>query len=115
MRKWRDDSRLALITLLTVRQLGATDERVEWIVEDLENEHLDPQDTNCLTLGSWGRGGSGATMRKLIETLAKSEVPVAQLTALVLILDRAEISPPEVGILEPTLLTVVRGLASQRL
>ena len=115
LRKWRDDSRLALITLLTVRRLGATDERIEWIAEDLENGHLDPQATNCLTMGSWGRGGSGAAMRKLIETLAKSEAPVAQLTALDLILDRAETCPPEVGTLEPTLLAVVRGLASQRL
>jgi hypothetical protein len=115
IRAWRGETRLAPVTLLTVTRLAATDERTGWIVDDLETGRVDPKSIPHLSFASWATGGGSGALRRLIETLAKSEESVALLAALDTVIDRTRAKPEEMQILEPMLLTLIAQLASKPL
>ncbi|MGB6837484.1 MAG: hypothetical protein WBF66_07255 [Dehalococcoidia bacterium] len=94
LRSWRGDASLAPHTLLTVWRVGASDERVAWLVEDLEAGRLDPELIGCLALGSWGTGATPESMWRLIETLSRFPSTTPQLTALDLLM--AQLRVPDV-------------------
>lgn len=112
LQSWRTESSLALHTLLVAWRVGPSDQRVSWLVDDLQAGRLDPNAVNCLAFGSWGRHGNPRPMKNLIEALTTFPYLVPQITALNLILARPE---QEMDSLEPTLLILIGSLARQKL
>ena len=112
LQNWRDEPSLALHTLMIIWRVGANEKRINWLIEDLEKGNLDPNAVGCLALASWGRQSKPEPIKKLIETLAKFPSLTPQITALDLILERSE---PELDLLEPTLIALVKRLAALKL
>ncbi|GAI51917.1 unnamed protein product, partial [marine sediment metagenome] len=112
LRNWRDEPSLALHTLLVAWRVGSSDERINWLIEDLEAGNLDPNAVGCLALASWGLRSKPEPMKNLIETLANFSDLTPQITALDLLLERSE---SELDSLEPTLVALVNNLATQKL
>jgi hypothetical protein len=103
---------LALHTLLIIWRVGSNDERINWLIKDLEAGNLDLNAVGCLTMASWGQRAKAEPMKNLIETLAKFPDLTPQITALDLLVERPA---PEVDSLERTLIALISNLATQKL
>ena len=116
LRGWRGNAALTLHTLLIIWRIGPSDERIAWIIEDLKSGSLDPDAVGCLALGSWGRRASIDSIRSLVETLAALPSVTPRVTALDLVVERAEGADPSgVTEFEPVLERLVVSLAPERL
>jgi len=115
LRSWRGDPSMALVTMLTVWRSGPTDERIQWITEDLKSGALEPASTWCLATASWALGASVPALGQLTGALSEFTDITAQLTALDLIIDAWKGGAPESVALAPTLRRLVIELAGKQL
>jgi hypothetical protein len=114
LRSWRGQPELALHTFLTVIKIGPTDERVAWIIEDLQTKALNPNFTGYLAPGHWGTQASREAAKQLIETLAELPGMTPRITALDLIVERRYLAE-ELEDLSATLDKLLVDLAGVRL
>lgn len=115
LRNWRDEPSLALHTLIVVCRVGLNDERINWLIEDLEAGNLDPNAVGCLAMTSCGQNAKAKAKKNLIETLAKYPDLTPQITALDLLNLLIERPASEIDSLETTLIALVSSLATQKL
>jgi hypothetical protein len=112
LRRWRSSPELALPTFLASWRIGPSDERISWLVEDVQANRLGANVFRWLMLGSWGARANtrplGALARALLTT---NEIP-AGAAALSLVLARMDAVPEAVTELLDVLGEAVMSLAT---
>jgi len=112
LRRWRSSPELALSTFLSVWRIGPTDERIRWLIDDLEEGRLVPNAFHWLILGGWGARANTAPLRSLASALLATMERPARAAALSLVLARMDASPDSRVELLDVLGEAVTSLAS---
>ncbi|XXT22564.1 hypothetical protein WME94_13500 [Sorangium sp. So ce429] len=115
MRRLRKDAHLADTCALTVWRLGATDERVGWLVEDLRAGRLADGTIGALVWGSWENGASDPAIGELAEALLSRRTSTSRAVALSLLVHRAQRGPAPRSTWREPLLRALEGLLDVRL
>jgi hypothetical protein len=112
VRGWRSSHELALSTFLSVWRIGPTDERIRWLIADLQAGHLAPSAFRWLLLGGWGARAKTLPLRSLAGALLATNERPARAAALSLVLARMDAAPDSVPELLDVLGEAVTSLAS---
>jgi hypothetical protein len=107
LRAWRGDALMARATVLTAWRLGADDENVGWILEDLKAKRICAGDLHPLTTGSWDREVSWDVIEPLARALLASEGPGAPQVALSFLNNRLRWEPTLAPMLAPLLIAAL--------
>ncbi|WP_148314143.1 hypothetical protein [Sorangium cellulosum] len=109
LRSHRGDPRLAGATALAVYRVGATDERVGWIVSDLRAGRLSDDVLRVFSFGGWDASVSDAALEELLPALLERGSRAALVVALWLVVHRQKAqSPASTRWREPLLRTLGR-------
>ena len=87
LRGWRGMGKLAKVTLEVVQSLGASVERINWVVEDLSRGAISPDSLYILAFGGWGSNVDIDVLRPLLYAMARYDNATSSLVALKLVTD----------------------------
>ncbi len=90
LRRLRADDAFAETVALAIWRLGATDERLRFIVEDLRAGRLPERILSMFTLGSWEKAASDDSLASLLDALLDRNSTQATAIALNLIVNRVK-------------------------
>lgn len=85
LRGWRGVDSLAPATLQVVQRLGASIERIDWLVEDLSRGAVTPDALYVLAFGGWGNDISLEELWPLISEMMRCNASTTDLAAFALI------------------------------
>ncbi|MGH7436531.1 MAG: hypothetical protein ACRENE_12730 [Polyangiaceae bacterium] len=112
LRRWRSAPELALSTFLAIWRIGPSDERISWLVADVEAGRLTANVFRWLMLGSWGAKANTDPLRALTRSLLAMNELAARAAALSLVLARIDAVPDAIPVLLDVLGEAVMSLAS---
>ena len=85
LRGWRGIDSLATATLQIVQRLGASIERIHWLVKDLSRGAVTPDALYVLAFGGWGNDVSLEELRPLISEMMRCNASTTDLVAFAMI------------------------------
>ncbi|MFO0603802.1 MAG: hypothetical protein U0324_11545 [Polyangiales bacterium] len=103
LRSWRGEPALARTTFMTTWLLGASEEGVAWILEDLRAGDLWPSDLHLLESGPWDRDVSWRAVEPLVTELLGAEAAHATQLAASLLNRRLRRDPDLADAIAPQL------------
>ena len=107
LRSWRRDPVFARTVVLAVWLLGANEENIGWIVDDLRGAGLFTKDLSVLEAGSWDRGVPWVSVEPLVCALVANRTDATLQLALTFVNNRLRWQPSLARELAPLLARIL--------